>query len=431
MLIKAKRLLCISLLFCAQQLVAQNVTRSPYSSLGLGELQFTGSAWMGAMGQVSQGISSPFTINNQNPASYGSLQLTTFDVAGSGAVGKMTTATASSTVRTASYGYFALGMPLSQKLKWGASFGLMPFTSVGYNITRNVSQPTFTGTEQVTGRGGLSRFYLGTGIKVYKGLSAGVNASYLYGQLKHTLFLDIPAEYSMYNIVEERNRYVGDMYYDLGLQYTDTFVYKEEKFKWGAGITFSPETNLSASDDYNVRTLPIGSKLSSGSAGYGKDTAANVSNAKGTVVMPMVIKGGIHLQQIDKWSVSIDAGYYNWANYRAFGRSDSLKNTLSLGIGLSIIPNATAIKGYLKKIEYRAGARYDNGNLKVNGQSINTYAVSAGLGLPMGRVRSRLNLTAEYMVRGTTSERLVREEYFRFTVGVIICDKWFYRYRYD
>lgn len=431
MLTKAKRLLLFILACAAQQVFAQNLSRSPYSALGLGDMQFTGSAWMSAMGQVSQGISSPFLINNQNPASYHALQLTTFDVAARGSLINLKTSTSSSTTNTGTYGYFALAFPLSQKLKWGASFGLMPYTGVGYNISRNVSQAGITATENITGTGGLSRFYIGSGIRVYKGLSAGVNASYLYGQSNNTMFLNISRQDTMFNLAEFRNRYIGDFQFDIGLQFTDTFVRKQDKYKWTAGVTLSPQVQLSAYDNYSVRTMPIGSSSASSGGGIGKDTVVDRSNVKGTVTLPMMIKGGVHFQKLDAWGVGIDLGYYNWENYRAFGLRDSLKNTLSVGIGASIIPNAYAIKNYVKRVEYRAGFRYDNGNLKVNDQNINTYAISAGLGLPLGQAKSRLNISAEYMVRGTTANRLVREEYFSFTIGLIICDKWFHQYRYD
>lgn len=431
MLTKAKCLLFIFLACVVQQVSAQNLSRSPYSAIGLGDMQYTGSAWMSAMGQVSQGIASPFLINNQNPASYGALQLTTFDVAARGALVSLKTSNSSSATNTGTYGYFALAFPLSQKLKWGASFGLMPYTGVGYNISRNVSQPGVTATENIQGTGGLSRFYIGSGIKVYKGLSAGVNASYLYGQSNNTLFLNIARQDTMFNLAEFRSRYVGDFQFDLGLQYTDTFVYKEDKYKWGVGLTVSPQMDLSATDNYSVRTMPAGSTSAQSGGGIGKDTVVDRSNVKGTVTLPLIIKGGVHFQKVDAWGIGVDLGYYNWDKYRAFGTHDSLKNTLSFGIGASIIPNATALKSYIKHIEYRAGFRYDNGNIKANGNNINTYAISAGLGLPLGKAKSRLNITGEYMVRGTTENRLVREDYITITIGLVICDKWFYRYRYD
>lgn len=435
MLTKAKSLFCTLLALWGVQVSAQNLTKSPYSALGLGESQFGGSASMYAMGQTSQGISMPNAINNQNPASYGAIRQSTWDAAGIITSGKISTATATSNFTNGALGYIALGLPLSAKLKWGMSAGLMPYSSVGYNITRNVQTSTFTGTEKIEGRGGLSKFYIGSGIHVYKGVSFGVNASYLFGQVEHTSLLDIPREYNMYNLVENRSRYLGDFAFDLGLQYrSDTIVKvlkrdnKEHQYIFGAGITISPEANIHALDNYNVRTLGVGNTMPTG---LGKDTAANRNDVSGTVLKPLSLKAGLSFQELNKWGVALDVGYTQWSNYQAFGSKDSLKNTLSVGAGAFWIPNNNAIKNYLAHVEYRVGCRYDNGNLSINGNNISTYSVSAGLGLPMNKSKTRLNLSGEYIIRGTTSDKLVKEEYFRFVIGVTISDTWFHRYRYD
>jgi hypothetical protein len=409
-------------------LSAQNLSKSPYSALGVGDMQFGGSAWMHGMGQINQGISFPNAINSQNPASYSAFQLSTWDAAATGSMANISTKAATGSFNTGSMAYMALGMPLSQKLNWGLSFGLMPYSGVGYNVTRQVQTTTFNGTESIEGSGGLSKFYLGSGIRILKGLALGFNASYVYGQIRNTTLLSIPRDSLMYNLVENRDRYMGDFMFEVGLQYTDTFKYKERKYSFGIGTTFGPQTNMSATDNYNVRTLGVGVTAPTN---IGKDTIANSDSRSGTVVLPMYLKGGVFFQQVNKWGVGVDVGYNNWANYLGMGVRDSLKNMTSISIGGFYTPDAYAIKGYLKRIEYRAGMRYDNGMLSANGTNVSTLAFSVGAGLPLGKTRSKVNLAAEYMLRGTTEQKLVREEYVRFVIGVSISDKWFHRYRYD
>lgn len=416
------------LVLLGYQLSAQNLSKSPYSALGIGDMQFGGSAWMHGMGQVNQGISLPTSINNQNPASYGGLLLSTWDVGGVGAIGNVSSKTTSGSFSTASLAYISLGLPISQKLSWGVSMGLMPYSAVGYNVTRQVNNAAFTGTEKIEGRGGLSKFYIGSGIRVFKGLSVGVNASYVYGQISNSNLLSIPTDSIMYNLVENRDKFVGGMMVELGLQYTDTFVYKQRKYSYGIGATYSPQTQLAATDNYNVRTLGVG-VTSIGS--IGKDTVANNNNNEGHIVIPMYLKGGVFFQEVNKWGVGVDVGYNNWANYAGLGVRDSLKNMTSFSAGGFFIPSAFDAKNYFNRIEYRAGVRYDNGMLSANGVDVSTLAISIGLGLPLGKSRSKVNLSAEYMMRGSTEQKLVKEEYLRFVIGVSIADKWFQRYRYD
>lgn len=428
MLKKAIGLISISLMPVWCQLSAQNLTKSPYSFIGIGDVHFTGSAWMHGMGQVNQAISDPFAINNQNPASYSKLLFTSWDFAAIGSVGTINTDNGVSNVNTGSLAYFALGLPLSQKLNWGLSLGLMPHSSVGYNVNRAVTELTFTGTETSSGTGGTSRFYVGSGVKIYKGLSLGINGSYIFGKIEKNTLLNIPRSYNMYNLAESRSSYLGDLSVDIGLQYSDTFSLKKTKYSWGLGATFTPENSLSSTNNYSVRTLGVGIIDPNN---VGKDTIAFGNDEKGQVHLPASIQTGAYFSCEDKWRIAADLQYQNWASYSAFDKRDSLANNFGVRIGGSFIPKYDDEKHYLNRVEYRAGFRFDNGNLILNNNRIKVYAVSAGLGLPLGKSRSRLNLSAEYMVRGITQDNLIREEYFRFTVGVLISDRWFQRYRYD
>lgn len=428
MLTKAKSLFSITMILLGYHLSAQNLSKSPYSALGVGDMQFGGSAWMHGMGQINQGVSLSNGINNQNPASYSTFQFSTWDAAATGSMANISTKTANGSFNTASMAYMALGMPLSQKLNWGLSFGLMPYSGVGYNVTRQIQTSTFNGTESIEGQGGLSKFYIGSGIRIYKGLAFGFNASYAYGQIRNTTLLSIPRDSLMYNLIENRDRYIGDFMFELGLQYQDTFIYKERKYSFGLGATFGPQTSLNSNDNYNIRTLGVGVTAPTN---IGKDTVANSESVTGVVVLPMYLKGGVFFQQVNKWGVGIDLGYNNWSSYLGMGVRDSLKNMTSINIGGYFTPDAYAIKNYLKRIEYRAGMRYDNGMLSANGTNVSTIAFSVGAGLPLGKSRSKVNLAAEYLMRGTTEQKLVKEEYIRFVIGVSISDKWFQRYRYD
>lgn len=416
------------------QLWAQNITKSPYSTIGLGEMQFGGSAALHGMGQLSQGIKMPSLLNNQNPASYSGLQNTVWDAAGLASAGNISSANTSGGVTNATFAYFSAGFRVSQKRGWGLSFGLMPFSGIGYKINRTIQTSTFTGTEQNSGQGGLSRVYLGTGFRLKRNLSLGVNGGYVFGQLTQTTLLTIPVQYNMYNLVENRDRYLKGFAFDIGMQYADTFTATnkkqvEKKYQYTFGLTVSPQSSLSATDNYNVRTLGVGVTNPSGS---GKDTVANRSDVTGTAILPMIVKGGVFFQEINHWGIGVDLSYAAWQNYQAFGSSDSLKNTIGFNIGGFYKHNKTDVKSYFNRIEYRAGMRYDNGNVSVSGTNISTLGFSVGLGLPIDKALSKINISAEYLMRGTTENKQLREDYFRLVIGVSISDyQWFRRYKYD
>ena len=58
---------------------SQNLTQSPYSFFGVGDLQYIGSATLGNMGQVSQGFRRKYDLNILNPASYSALAQTNLE----------------------------------------------------------------------------------------------------------------------------------------------------------------------------------------------------------------------------------------------------------------------------------------------------------------------------------------------------------------
>ncbi len=432
MFIKAFRLL-IYFSFTVITVRAQNLSKSPYSALGIGDLQFGGNATQSALGQTVQGFRRASEINNQNPASYGGLKYTIIEAGFKQSSGDIINTFGSSRIYNYSYGYLSIGIPLSQKLRWGLSFGLQPVSSVGYSVASNVTYADATGSMnlpailQTAGKGGISKFYLGTGIAVLKNLSVGVNVSYMWGQLSTIKSIYIDPSLNQYNVQEVRKTYVGDVYVDYGIQYHKLFKNKllEDKYKLVIGTTFNLATGLNSSQDYSARTLGVG-----GISGT-KDTIVYDGNRKGVINLPFIIKSGVSFEEIDKWMVCADINYANWSTYKLFGTTDSLKNNLSISAGASFIPKKADYKNYINRIEYRVGARYDNGYLNIYGTNISTYGVSAGLGLPLSIRGSKLNITGEYFVRGTAKDNLIREEYFRIIMGLTFSDKWFVRYKYD
>ena len=78
-------------------------------------------------------------------------------------------------------GLLVLGFPLAQKL--GVSFGMLPFSSTGYEMSDNLvdlNDPSNQAIANYYGDGGISKIYFGSGYELFKGFSLGVNASYLF-----------------------------------------------------------------------------------------------------------------------------------------------------------------------------------------------------------------------------------------------------------
>jgi len=53
------------------------------------------------------------------------------------------------------------------------------------------------------------------------------------------------------------------------------------------------------------------------------------------------------------------------------------------------------------------------------------------LGLPFSRALSSLNISAELGQLGTTENNLIKESYAKFTVHLLLHDRWFIKRKFD
>ena len=63
--------------------------------------------------------------------------------------------------------------------------------------------------------------------------------------------------------------------------------------------------------------------------------------------------------------------------------------------------------------------------MKINNESINEFGISFGVGLPINKELSNINLGFEFGKRGTTNNGLVQENYINFRLSLSLNDKWF------
>ncbi|MDE0599087.1 MAG: hypothetical protein OSB51_07915, partial [Dokdonia donghaensis] len=69
--------------------------------------------------------------------------------------------------------------------------------------------------------------------------------------------------------------------------------------------------------------------------------------------------------------------------------------------------------------------------INLNGENINEFGISFGVGLPTGRRISNLNLQFEVGQRGTTNANLIQENFFNVGVSLSINDLWFVQSKFN
>ncbi len=434
---------------------AQTATSSPYSRYGIGDVNTRNYSQSFAMGGTNIAVQndtlSMFFINNANPASYSNMRLTTAELGLNFTHLTLQSSSTKKSINSASPGYISLAFPLYKKW-WGASFGLIPYSSVGYKISDHQELTNIGGVDDLyEGTGGINQVYFGNGIKPFagfkklkhkktlSGISLGFNVSYLFGKIDNTRRSIFSSSSNSFNTKTGTTTRISDLYLDYGLQYSYTIdsVKKrelKEKVKLLFGATFAAQTNISAKIDSLSTSYVVNS------SGYElpKDTIEYSQNKIGTVTFPLSFGVGFGFKKGDRWLVVADFAMQNWSSYQAFNQTQGLKNSMRVSIGTQYVPNNKANgKGdYYKRVYYRIGARYGQTAIELKNTQLTEYAVSAGFGLPVGRNYlmqsfSLVNIGVEFGERGTTTNNLIKEQFFKINVGFTINDRWFVKPKFD
>ena len=162
------------------------------------------------------------------------------------------------------------------------------------------------------------------------------------------------------------------------------------------------------------------------------DTLRNVTSTVGGLTLPLSFGAGFTYAYKNKFTVGADIYHQKWSSASFMGAtSDYLTNSTRYSAGFEIVPDEFSIRSYWARAQYRAGCFYENSYLTINGQQIKGYGATFGFGLPLGRSRSALNLSAELGKLGTTNNNLIKESYAKFTMHLILQDRWFIKRKFD
>jgi len=416
-----KKLIVPVFLFFTFISFAQQGTSSPYSFYGIGDVKFKGTAENRSIGGLTI-YSDSIHLNFQNPASYSNLKLTTFSLGGTYLTTDLSTNSQSEKARRTAMDYLAVGLPLG---KLGVGFGLMPYSSVGYNIQSTIAATATNPQEikQYSGTGGINKVFLGFGYALSKKLSFGIDYSYNFGKIQTYSFRFI--EGLQYGSREKNLSDVSGGTLTAGVNYTTPINNKLNGF---ASITYSPDSKLSSSNSRNIATIQYSS---TGAEILVQPSDIDVANT--TLTIPSKLAVGFGVGQNKKWMLGTEITFQkSSAMGNRFNDINDVnyENSTRYSLGGFYIPNYNSFSKYYEKIIYRAGLRYENTGLIVNNTSIKDFAVTGGLGLPLIGVFSNINIGMEYGQRGTTSASLVQENYTNITIGLSLNDKWFQKRRF-
>lgn len=417
----------------ATSILHAQTENSPYSRYGLGDQLPSKNILSRGLGGVSAAYADVISVNFQNPASYARLKRATFDF---GLEVDNRTLKAINPPRKFSstspiISYVQLGLPLSTKRNWGMNIGLKPVTRINYSIER---QEPFAGNEYDSlntlfeGNGGTYEVYTGTGFGI-KDLSIGFNVGYLFGSKDYSTKRYVLTDSSafLYPSMHTNNTNLGGVFFNGGLQYTIK-INKEDMLRLGGFGSLKRE--FSARKEEVVKTFQENATTGVIDS---IDVISRVSQS-GKIAYPGNFGAGFMYYKGDKWLLGVDFNQTKWSGYRYFGAMDSVQDSWSVHVGGQILPNAVNPKSYWSRVTYRAGLWYGKDYVRVT-DDLPTWGVSLGLGLPMrppsySAQRSIINTSFEFGQRGNNSN-LIRENFFKISIGLTLSDIWFIKRKYD
>jgi hypothetical protein len=237
--------------FISLPLYSQFNTYSPYTRFALGDLAKPGFAQNQAMGGTGLALHPDNRINPLNPASYSGLDSTSvyFDFGANTFHNSYETENYSNTWWNMNLHHVAFATSMGKYFAF--STGLVPYSSIGYNIKQEYNDYTH-GLAMDTyykGEGGIMNFYAGTSVELLNRISLGVNVNFLLGKLTREREVDFPMNSTYSDITSSEFLNLRTPVFTLGLQYKETFG---KKFFFTLGGIYDIKTQTKISNEYTI-----------------------------------------------------------------------------------------------------------------------------------------------------------------------------------
>ncbi|ALR30847.1 hypothetical protein ATE47_10045 [Chryseobacterium sp. IHB B 17019] len=426
-----KKIFVLSFISVGYFLNAQSLSNSPYATYGIGDVKYDNTIETSSMGGISTAYISDFTssFNFANPANNANFELTSIKLEATNENNYFKTNynNTKSTKHSTYLSNISIAFPLSPKLKMGLSY--QPYSSKSYEIVHdeNLEDGNIRRNE-FKGSGTLNTAQIALGYKVNDKFAVGVRANYYFGNLYDLNELS-QSNAELVNGYETKNN-VRNFNFTLGASYQNLNTSTDRKLTVGATTTFGNTSNMTT--DYTNSTYFYTDASKSVKS---NETIIERKSISSKNLLPLQASLGVGYGEENKWFLSLQGDYKRGESIAYFGTSLDLQDSYRISAGGWYLPNYNNFRSYFSRIVYRYGAFYEKGNLKIAGQDINKFGVSAGVLLPFKTSSitrmSGLEIGLEVGKRGTLKNNLINQNYINLKLGFNFADKWFRKTLYN
>lgn len=425
-----KALLILFVLGFTQTVFAQddqslNSNGSFYSLFGIGYPFDNTSARESALGILGVSLNNRESNSLQNPAIWGNNAFTT---ASSGfKLSRYIAKDGNSQSINAllETGYLQLTLPiLRQKLGFSAS--VYPVTRSNYRIYIQDAEVTSPGdtinfVTDLEGSGGVNKIEFGLGWNITDNISLGYAPSLAFISRNNSETVYFAQNGYSNNFLDQRVTGItfaqrfGTMLSFYGLLNQNDQI--------SIGATFALPISIDAKQKNTVmRTID------------GSLQEIEIAEKSGTVKVPAEVSTGLTYYPSEFLNISLEGQLQKWSKYNSelqqTPNNVKMSDRYRLGIGTEYHPYRFNSDKILSNFRYSAGFSYDTGHMMINNEKIDTYWLSAGIGIP-SRSRSSVDISFRYGIRGTTSKNLIQENIWSINLSVNLSELMFIRPKLD
>lgn len=409
--------LFLAILLLPVAAAAQN-NSSPYSVLGIGDIENSYFNRYTGMGNAAVALSDNRYVNNSNAASLTGLEKYFFSMELSSRFKQIVYSGADVSAdnnKTTDLAIRRISVATKISNKWGSSVGLQPFSTAAYSFTayKNIEGTTQQLLSEYNGEGGVNQFYWANGYQLTPAISVGVTSSFLFGSIKQTEnLMDI---YGNDMLVTTKNVYLRNYYFNFAMQ-----ARKKLNNRWQSslGVTYSPKTSLFA--EYISSVSDANNELVK---------SDNTSNNYFT--LPETVNAGTALIKDGKYTFTVNAQGQNWdaLNYKGANYRLVSSKKLSAGFQSSLKANNGYGIEYEKRV-FQCGLYYGKSYLEVKERAVSDFGASIGYGQTGKHSPLGYMIALEAGRRGTNSSSLLTEKYVNLNLTLSFRDVFFAKKKY-
>lgn len=400
------------LVFCLSfsDSVHSQTTSSPYSILGIGDIETKDfGRWFG-MGSTGIALKNKGYINSLNPASLMGLEknFIYFDIASRGRFSEYTLpGSDSSQPSNPDMAVRRITFACRPDDKCAFAFGLKPFSTVDYYFfqTNTILDNKTELTKIIDGSGGIYQMYGTYARKLSDKVSIGFTASYLFGSLvRNTQYMN---EDLSFNI--ERNEYdrLSSFQLQAGLQYSSRL---SKKITQHFGLTLSSPAvfKRAVTSEYKDQGVVVYSKTENKEKFY----------------LPLAVGAGYALQFNNKITLSGDVLFSNWKQQKIEYYDSYTKPSQKISLGFEYSSKQRIGSEFFERWYLQFGISAETNYFYIAGKPLRSTAFTFGTGRTFSpRMSGYFGL--EVGNRGGKTSNQISERFAQVMLGITLKEFWY------